>query len=199
MGKYYAYVRVSTSKASEKQDYERQRFILSNSGIEFSGIFEEHISGGVRGDQRQEFNKMLAVLEEGDVVCFTETSRFGRNYKDNFEILDLLTLEKNCKVRFLSNNLCLEGGQKLNPYTWLTLSNFFIMDEFQKRLISYNTSNKLQALKQQGVKLGAPIKIKEDVRAEILDLYLDGFSQNKISQMLNVSRTVISNVIKNGV
>lgn len=199
MGKYYAYVRVSTSKTSEKQDYERQRFILSNSGIEFSGIFEEHISGGVRGDQRQEFNKMLAVLEEGDVVCFTETSRFGRNYKDNFEILDLLTLEKNCKVRFLSNNLCLEGGQKLNPYTWLTLSNFFIMDEFQKRLISYNTSNKLQALKQQGVKLGAPIKIKEDVRAEILDLYLDGFSQNKISQMLNVSRTVISNVIKNGV
>ena len=199
MGKYYAYVRVSTSKTSEKQDYERQRFILSNSGIEFSGIFEEHISGGVRGDQRQEFNKMLAVLEEGDVVCFTETSRFGRNYKDNFEILDLLTLEKNCKVRFLSNNLCLEGGQKLNPYTWLTLSNFFIMDEFQKRLISYNTSNKLQALKQQGVKLGAPIKIKEDVRAEILELYLDGFSQNKISQMLNVSRTVISNVIKNGV
>lgn len=199
MCKYYAYVRVSTSKTSEKQDYERQRFILSNSGIEFSGIFEEHISGGVRGDQRQEFNKMLAVLEEGDVVCFTETSRFGRNYKDNFEILDLLTLEKNCKVRFLSNNLCLEGGQKLNPYTWLTLSNFFIMDEFQKRLISYNTSNKLQALKQQGVKLGAPIKIKEDVRAEILDLYLDGFSQNKISQILNVSRTVISNVIKNGV
>ena len=199
MCKYYAYVRVSTSKNSEKQDYERQRFILSNSGIEFSGIFEEHISGGVRGDQRQEFNKMLAVLEEGDVVCFTETSRFGRNYKDNFEILDLLTLEKNCKVRFLSNNLCLEGGQKLNPYTWLTLSNFFIMDEFQKRLISYNTSNKLQALKQQGVKLGAPIKIKEDVRAEILDLYLEGFSQNKISQILNVSRTVISNVIKNGV
>lgn len=199
MCKYYAYVRVSTSKNSEKQDYERQRFILSNSGIEFSGIFEEHISGGVRGDQRQEFNKMLAVLEEGDVVCFTETSRFGRNYKDNFEILDLLTLEKNCKVRFLSNNLCLEGGQKLNPYTWLTLSNFFIMDEFQKRLISYNTSNKLQALKKQGVKLGAPIKIKEDVRAEILDLYLEGFSQNKISQILNVSRTVISNVIKNGV
>lgn len=206
MSKSYAYVRVSTSRKSkklnsrhelvEKQDYERQRYILANSGIEFDRVFEEHISGGIKGNQRQMFNEMLAVLEEGDLVCFTETSRFGRNYKDNFEILDILTIEKKCRVKFLSNNLCLEGGEKLNPYTWLTLSNFFIMDEFQKRLIGYNTSNKLQALKKQGVKLGAPVRIGDDIREEIKKLFSEGMSQNKISKQLNISRTTVSNVLK---
>lgn len=206
MCKYYGYVRVSTSKNNkkrnsknelvEKQDYERQRFIFANSGIKFDEIFEEHVSGGVRGDQRDKFNKMLEKLEEKDVVCFTETSRFGRDYKDNFDILDILTLQKKVKVKFISNNIDLEGGEKQNPYTWLTLSNFFIMDEFQKRLIGYNTSNKLKALKSQGVKLGAPLTISQEIRDKIIELYKQGLSQNTISKQLQVSRTTVSNTIK---
>ena len=207
MCKYYGYLRVSTSRKNkkknsknelvEKQDYERQLYIFNNSGIKFDKIFEEHVSGGVRGDQRKEFNKLLEVVEKDDWVCFTETSRFGRNYRDNFEILDLLTVEKQAKVKFISNGLDLEGGMKLNPYTWLTLSNFFIMDEFQKRVIGYNTSNKLKALKEQGVKLGAPLKIPQETRDKIADLYFNqGLSQNVISKQLQVSRTTIASVIK---
>ena len=84
MCKYYGYIRVSTSEKQAKQTYKRQKFIFDNSGIEFEEIYEEHISGGVKGDQREQFNKMLEKIEENDVVCFTETSRFGRNYIDCF-------------------------------------------------------------------------------------------------------------------
>ena len=58
MCKYYAYIRVSTSEAQAKQTYERQQFILASSGIDFEEIFEEHISGCVKGNQREQFNKM---------------------------------------------------------------------------------------------------------------------------------------------
>ena len=91
MCKIYAYARVSTTLASAKQDCERQKYLLEHSGMEFDEIFEEHVSGGVKGDQRAEFNRMLEQLDEKDIVCFTETSRFGRNYIDCFEMLDLIT------------------------------------------------------------------------------------------------------------
>ena len=206
----YGYVRVSTAVSQKKvkkvqdryeevakQDYERQRYILASSGVEVERIFEEHVSGGKKGDQRKAFNEMLSCLQEGDVVYFTETSRFGRNYKDNFEILDILTLEKRVSVHFLSNNIHLDGGAKLNPYSWMTLSTCFIFDEFQKRQIGYNTSNKLKALKEQGVRLGAPCTISQETKDEAMRLYYkDGLSQNQISKKLGISRTIIAKQIR---
>lgn len=167
MCKIVAYVRVSTTVASAKQDYERQRYLLEHSGIEFDEIYEEHVSGGVRGEQRKEFNRMIESLGEKDLVCFTETSRFGRNYIDCFDMLDIITQQKKCTVKFLSNGITLEGGEKMNPYTWMTVSQFFIQDEFLKRQIGYNTSNALQRKKEQGVKLGAKPKLTEEQKVEI--------------------------------
>lgn len=205
----YAYVRVSTSATNrkakkvkdryveiEKQDYERQRFILSNSGVVFDRIFEEHVSGGKQGRQRQAFNEMLGCLKEGDTVYFTETSRFGRNYIDCFEMLDMLTLDKKVRVKFICNGIDLEAGAKMNPYMWLNLSNCLVIDEFQKRQIGYNTSNKLKALKEQGVRLGAPQTIPQEKRDEAVELKKQGFSCNAISKMLGISRTVVSKAIK---
>lgn len=194
MCKYYGYVRVSTSEKQAKQTYERQKFIFDNSGIEFEEIYEEHISGGIKGSQREQFNKMLEKIEENDVVCFTETSRFGRNYIDCFEILDLITQEKKATVKFLSQGIVLEGGSKMNPYQWMMISQFFIQDEFLKRQIGYNTSNTLQAKKAQGVVLGRPTTFDID---EVIKLKSQGYKQKEIAQKLNVSPSAISMALKN--
>lgn len=170
MCKIVAYCRVSTSDRSAKQDYERQRYLLEHSGLEFDEVYEEHVSGGVRGDQRKEFNRMIENLGEKDLVCFTETSRFGRNYIDCFDMLDILTQQKKCTVKFLSNGITLEGGEKMNPYTWMTVSQFFIQDEFLKRQIGYNTSNALQRKKEQGQKLGRVPKLSDEQKSEIKSL-----------------------------
>lgn len=192
MCKVYAYVRVSTSEKSAKQDYERQRYLLEHSGLDFDEVFEEHVSGGVRGDQRQEFNRMIERLNEKDIVCFTETSRFGRNYIDCFDMLDIITQKKKATVRFLSNGIVLEGGEKMNPYTWMTVSQFFIQDEFLKRQIGYNTSNALQRKKEQGVQLGTPPKYDDSDVEKVKELQRQGYTCRQIGEMLGMSKATAS-------
>ena len=198
MCKVYAYCRVSTTDRSAKQDYERQRYLLEHSGIEFDEIFEEHISGGVKGNQREQFNRMLEKLQEKDLVCFTETSRFGRNYIDCFEMLDLITQKVGASVKFLSNGIELLGGAKMNPYQWMTISQFFIQDEFLKRQIGYNTANALQRKKEQGVILGRPTTIDENTITRIHTLREQGYSYDKISEETGVSKGSISRILNKG-
>ena len=198
MCKVYAYCRVSTTDRSAKQDYERQRYLLEHSGIEFDEIFEEHISGGVKGNQREQFNRMLEKLQEKDLVCFTETSRFGRNYIDCFEMLDLITQKVGASVKFLSNGIELLGGTKMNPYQWMTISQFFIQDEFLKRQIGYNTANALRRKKEQGVILGRPTTIDEKTLALIHSLREQGCSYDKISEETGVSKGSISRILNKG-
>lgn len=195
MCKIYAYCRVSTSDRSAKQDYERQKYLLEHSGMKFDKIFEEHISGGVKGNQREQFNAMLECLEPTDVVCFTETSRFGRNYIDCFEMLDLITQKKKATVKFLSNGITLDGGEKMNPYMWLTISNFFIQDEFLKRQIGYNTSNALKRKKEQGVVLGRPKTIPDDIREKVISLKGE-MTYRQIAEETGVSLSTVSRIMK---
>lgn len=135
---------------------------------------------------------MLSVLRPGDTVVFTESSRFGCNYIDCLDIVDTITLEYGVNINFLSNGTTLQGGKKLNPYEWMALSQFFLADEFQKRLISYDTKNKLKALKEQGVQLGRRRTITEEQITNIKSLYVSGVSQNQISKKLGISRTVVA-------
>ena len=196
MCKIVCYMRVSTTEKSAKQDYERQKYILKHSGFDFDEVYEEHISGGIKGNQRQEFNKMLETLGEKDIVCFTETSRFGRNYIDCFEMLDLITQEKKASVRFLSNGITLEGGTKMNPYEWMTISQFFIQDEFLKRQIGYNTANALKRKKEQGVKLGRKEKFDSEMRARVCNLHKKGLSFREIERQLGVSKATVFRILK---
>ena len=196
MCKIFGYMRVSTTERAAKQDYERQRYLLDNSGIQFDEIFEEHISGGIKGNQREEFNKMLELLQPTDIVCFTETSRFGRNYIDCFDMLDIITQEKQATVRFLSNGIELKGGERLNPYEWLTISNFFIMDEFLKRQIGYNTKNALAKKKADGKILGRPVTIDNDTRNMIISMHEQGKRGYQIAQQLGISTGSVSNCLK---
>jgi DNA invertase Pin-like site-specific DNA recombinase len=127
------------------------------------------------------------------MVCFTETSRFGRNYIDCFDMLDILTQQKKCTVKFLSNGITLEGGEKMNPYTWMTVSQFFIQDEFLKRQIGYNTSNALKRKKEQGVKLGKRSQFSEEEKAEIVRLK-QSMTCKEIGDMFGVNASTISRI-----
>ena len=199
MGKNFAYCRVSTSEKSAKQDFERQLYILEHSGIKFDEIFVEHISGGVKGDQRKEFNRMLGLLDKDgeDLVCFPESSRFGRNYIDCFDMLDILTQQNEASVEFLSNGLKLEGGEKMNPYTWLTVSNFFIQDEFLKRQIGFNTSNALKRKKEQGIKLGRPTISENDERKVLVkQLRAEKKTIMEIAEITGIPKSTVARLAK---
>ena len=196
MCKIFGYCRVSTTEKSAKQDYKRQLYIFEKSGIKFDEIFEEHISGGIKGNQREQFNKMLERLEPSSIVCFTESSRFGRNYIDCFEMLDLITQKHKCTVRFLSNGIELKGGEKMNPYEWLTVSNFFIMDEFLKRQIGYNTKNALAKLKAEGKQIGRASKVTPEMRKEVLCELSSGGTVRGVASAFGLSASAVQRIKK---
>ena len=74
------YARVSTND----QQTLRQLDQLKGYGCE--RIYEEKASGTKR--DREELNRMMDALREGDVVVITELSRLSRSVKDLFEIVD---------------------------------------------------------------------------------------------------------------
>lgn len=205
----YGYYRVSTSESNTKriksaekrekqekqakQTFERQQSILASSGIVFDQIFQEHISGGIRADQRAEFNKLLAVLKEGDTIVVSETSRFGRNYIDNMDMVDIITVEKKANIKFLSNGIELKGGENLDTEQWFVLSMLFLVDERQKRQIGDNTRKALQAKIAKGQKLGTPIRALSKEQIALLKTdRLNGMSWDDLQEKWGVSRGTIA-------
>ena len=86
----------------------------------------------------------------------------------------------------------------MNPYQWMTISQFFIQDEFLKRQIGYNTANALQRKKEQGVILGRPTTIDEKTLTRIHTLREQGYSYDKISEETGVSKGSISRILNKG-
>ena len=76
------YKRVST----QNQKLDRQTDLLNEYGVD--RIFEEKITGTKR--ERQELNKMLDMLREGDIVIVADLTRLSRSTKDLFEIVETI-------------------------------------------------------------------------------------------------------------
>jgi DNA invertase Pin-like site-specific DNA recombinase len=84
----------------------------------------------------------------------------------------------------------------MNPYTWMTISQFFIQDEFLKRQIGYNTKVALQAKKNAGVVLGHP---KSEVDTEIVQTIKDLYNKVSVSEIqrrVGISRRIVDRVIR---
>ena len=141
-------MRISTQtreneEKQKEQSFDRQKGILERAGYVLTeeNTFAERISGKTRADEREQFEKMLSVLKEGDWCIFTESSRFSRSYIAGMEMLDTLIFDKKVNVKFVSNGIELMANGKYNPYTWYTISQMLLADELQRRIISYNTAN----------------------------------------------------------
>ena len=137
MANQWFYLRVSTQLKGEdgikqrEQSFERQKGILERCGYELTdeNTFAERISGKTRNDEREQFEKLLNVLQAGDWVIFSETSRFSRSYINGMEMLDTLIFDKKVNVKFVSNGIELLANGRFNPYTWYTISQMLLADE----------------------------------------------------------------------
>lgn len=109
------YARVST----KKQDLNRQIEELTKYRCE--KIFKEKVSGKNRED-RQEFNKALAFLREGDELVVESLERLGRNYIDIKKIVQQL---KDMEVKLTITSLPMLSESFDNP----------LLDSFVKDLI----------------------------------------------------------------
>lgn len=210
MCKQYFVMRVSSKRVVDRknkegeleaqfqQDFSRQSYIFKNAGYELTeeNTFADRITGSSKIEERPRFNELLEKLEEGDYCYFSEVSRFSRDYKNGMEMIDTLLMDKKVNVVFVCDNKTLYAGKRFDASEWFYISMMLLTAEYQKRCIGQTTSQKLQAMKANGVKLGKPTTITSDTIALIHTLREQGCSYDKISEETGVSKGSISRILR---
>lgn len=95
MGRIWGSWRVSSGDQNEA----RQLKTFRDSGLKFDGIFGDKQSG--KSMDRPEYQKMLSMLEPGDLVVFSSLDRMSRNYEDIAREWERITKELGCDILIL--------------------------------------------------------------------------------------------------
>lgn len=187
----YGYMRVSTA---DKQEFTRQEFILKDYNLDM--IFEEKISGTKKACNRVEFEKMLEKLQQGDEVYFESMSRMARSMQDLIDTTNFIVKTKKAKVIFIKENLSIGGESGTDAMSALVFNIMGSFAQFERDLIADRTKQALQAKKEQGVTLGRPKTISDEIRQQVFDLKAEHKSYRDIASILNISIATVSRILK---
>lgn len=175
----YGYIRVST----DKQTVENQRFEIDKyaerENIKIDKYIEETVSG-TKGYEKRRLGILLKKLKKDDVLIASELSRLGRTL---YMIMDILNycINKEIKIITIKDGFFLKDDI---PSKVLAFA-FALSAEIERKLISQRTSEALNRLKNQGIKLGRKVGTKN--KSKKLDNYA-----NKIINDLNNGKSKIS-------
>lgn len=115
------YVRVSPISQNPSRQFRQ----LNEIGMDI--IYEEKISGATK--DREQLQKMLEDLQEGDIIYVTDLTRITRSTQDLFELIDLIR-NKKARLKSLKD-------------TWLDLSDICLALSSQYPLIGIGIPRKL--------------------------------------------------------
>lgn len=187
----YGYCRVSTQ---DKQEFTRQEFALREYSLD--RIFEEKISGMKKACGREEFNKMLGLLQDGDEVYFESMSRMARSMQDLIDTTNLLVKQKKVKVVFIKENLTIGDGKGLDAMGALIFNIMGAFAQFERDLTADRVRQALAAKKADGVVLGRPRSIDNDTRNMVISMREEGEKFAVIAKQLGISTGMVSNILK---
>lgn len=159
--KIFAYMRISTNKATQKTDRQQQTIIEYSicNNFRIDDFFSDVITGGTKADNRPNYHKMKQQLRNGDTVIVSDIDRLGRNADDVImEIKDLQS--KGIRVVALDVPF-LNDWQKMNDDSlskmiidiFVTLKAHIAQQEKEK--IHDRVMQGLNTAKAKGKKLGA--------------------------------------------
>ena len=167
------YARVSST--GERQSTSRQVADLTDyairNGLDVVGVYEEHISGAKRNEERAVLAECInyAVTNGVEVVLFSELSRCGRAV---WEVLDTIrTLKDNgINAYFQKEGLSLFGPNgKENPYLAVMVSVLGVCAQIERENIAYRLNSGLKRYRENGGKMGrkvGSVKSKERKQEE---------------------------------
>ena len=173
MNRAVIYARVSST--GERQSTSRQVADLTNyaslNGLKVVEVYEEHISGAKRNEERAVLTECIdyAIANSVDVVLFSELSRCGRAV---WEVLDTIrTLKGNgINAYFQKEGLSLFSADgKENPYLAVMVSVLGVCAQLERDNITYRLNSGRAKYIADGGKLGrkvGSIKTKERKQEE---------------------------------
>lgn len=199
----YGYARVS----SREQNLERQIAALLDAGVEERNIFREKKSGKNFQD-REEYQKLLNVLNVGDTVILTELDRLGRNMQEIEKEYQRLVIGRGCHLKFLKEDFLSTTSSGDNPLfkdvvqpILLKLMGYMAEKEREKTLQrqrdAYNNMEKDakgRLITKAGKVIGRQAKfesLKEDEKKLIKDWINGKISCLRVSKILTISRPTL--------
>ena len=173
MKKAVIYARVSS--VGDRQSTERQVADLGDYSTKnellVEQVFEEHISGAKRNDERAVLKECIdyAVTNGVKVVLFSELSPCGRAVWEILETIKTLK-DNNINAYFQKEGLSLFSADgKENPYLAVMVSVLGVCAQMERENISYRLNSGRKLAIEKGVKMGRKIgsvKSKEQKQEE---------------------------------
>lgn len=199
----YGYARVS----SREQNLERQITALLDAGVEERNIFREKKSGKNFQD-REEYQKLLNVLNVGDTIILTELDRLGRNMQEIEKEYQRLVVGRGCNLKFLKEDFLSTTSSGDNPLfkdvvqpILLKLMGYMAEKEREKTLQrqrdAYNNMQKDakgRLITKAGKVIGRQARyetLKEDEKKLIKDWINGKISCLRVSKILTISRPTL--------
>ena len=171
------YARVSSS--GDRQSTERQVQDLNEyakyRGLDLVRVFEEHISGAKRNEERPVLTDAVEFCLENKVgtLLVSEMSRLGRNA---FEVLSTVkTLADNGVNLYLQKEQLslLDDEGKTSLFFPIVIATLSTCAQLERENIQFRLQSGREQYKKRGGKLGRPIgtvKSKEKMREEYRDV-----------------------------
>ena len=150
----YGYIRVSSTDQNEA----RQWAALRSRGIQSGRIYVDKQSG--KDFQRPEYQRLVARLRSGDLVCVLSIDRLGRNYGEILEQWRILTKEIQADVCVLDMPMLDTRNGKDLMGTFiadLTLQILSFVAQKERENIRQRQAEGIAAAKERGVQFGRPV------------------------------------------
>lgn len=171
MSKIYGYVRVS----SMEQNEDRQMVALKQVGVDARDIFMDKQSG--KDFHRENYEKMVSLLQKGDLLYVVSIDRLGRNYTEILNQWRMLTKENGIDICVLDMPLLDTRNGKDLMGTFiadLVLQILSFVAENERENIRKRQEQGIAAAKKRGVRFGRPETHIPDNFGEIIKKWENG-------------------------
>lgn len=193
----YGYLRVSTAFETTKnrnQNFDRQEMILKEYGVKQENLFCDRISGGSNTKDREQYEKLMSIIQPGDMIYVTEMSRFSRSLSDLIESVNYL-MEKQIGIKFIKEGIEI-GASGLSPMNKFIFQLFGAFNEFEKSLIAERVRQGMQASKAKGKILGRPLKLSTYDQKDMISDFIDGYTYEELMAKYGVSKPTVASIVK---
>ena len=200
------YARVSS--VGDRQSTERQVSDLvdysTKNGLLVEQVFEEHISGAKRNDERAVLKECIdyAITNRVDVVLFSELSRCGRAVWEILETIKTLK-DNNINAYFQKEGLSLFSADgKENPYLAVMVSVLGVCSQLERENLAYRLNSGRKLAIEKGVKMGRKVgsvksmEQKEAEYAKVIRSLRAGKSIRDTAAICSVSVSTVQRVKK---
>lgn len=178
----YGYARVSTLKQSQGNSLESQSEQLREAGA--VKIFADVITGTTTN--REQLDKLLALLEEGDTIIVTKLDRLARSLSQGADLIDQL-IERGVTVYIVNIGVSLN-----NQASSILIRNIFLsFAQFERdMIIERTTEGRAVARTKPGYKDGRHYKYTRQQLDHALGL-LDNYSYRQVANMTGISKSTL--------